>query len=216
MYTILINQDNTLTKTNTDNTRIMHRSNMVDKIHFLCPPQYGDYDMSLFTVALEYVSPISRTYRTEFLVSQPELYKDHLEYVLPVDTKLTSETGDVEIKFTFTLAELLEDGTKVNRVRHTDSTTITVIPVEAWSDQIATADLSTLAEIMLANQSLAEQIKALADQFNATKADSLILDADNDKLILKGNDAVLSEIELGELGDEIVDASDDGLIEVII
>lgn len=216
MYTILINQDNSLTKTNPDNIRIMHRSNMVDKIHFLCEPNYGEYDMRDFTVALEYVSPISRTYRTEFLTAQTELYKDRIEYILPIDTKLTAEHGDVEIKFTFTQADMLEDGTRVNRVRHTDATKITIIPVEAWSDQINSADLSTLAEIMLANQSMMEQVKALANQFNATKADDLVLDADANKLVLKSENKVLREIDLKDLGDEIVDAAEDGLVEMII
>lgn len=214
MYTILINNDNTLTKSVVE--RIMHRSNMVDKIHFLVPQMYNEFDMKQFTVCLEYTSPISRKYRTEILIPQEELYKDRLEYVLPVDTKLTSEPGEVQIKFTFTMLDMLEDGTKVSRVRVTDTTTLTIIPIDNWSDQIAETDLGNLAEIMLAMQAQNEEMKALVEAIHNNKADSLELDEETGTLKLKNGDTVLSEISTDDLGDVMSETENDGLVKVII
>lgn len=52
------------------------------------------------TVVMEYTLPVSKKYRTEFLVASEELYKDYVEYTLPFDTKLTSEAGDIEVQLT--------------------------------------------------------------------------------------------------------------------
>ena len=55
------------------------------------------------TVVMEYILPVSKKYRTEFLVASEELYKDYVEYTLPFDTKLTSEAGDIEVQLTRTV-----------------------------------------------------------------------------------------------------------------
>lgn len=84
MYTFLINEDNTLSCS--VNERIMERSKQVDTLHFLADPTYKDVDMSDFTVYMEYLLPISKRYKTEILVKSKELYKNKLEYKLPIDT----------------------------------------------------------------------------------------------------------------------------------
>ena len=82
MYTFLIGDDNTLTASVTE--RIMERSKMVDNMHFLADQIYKDVNMSDFTVMLEYVLPISKKYKTEFLKKSENLYKNKLEYLLPI------------------------------------------------------------------------------------------------------------------------------------
>ena len=99
MYTILVNDDNTLTTSVRE--RIMQRSKLVDSLHFLCPQTYKELDMADFTVTLEYILPVSREYKTEELVKSDELYKEMLEYKLPFDTDLTKEAGEIEVKLTF-------------------------------------------------------------------------------------------------------------------
>ena len=99
MYTFLINEDNTLTVSKRE--RIMERSKQVDTLHFLADTTYKDVDMSEFTVMLEYVLPISKRYKTEILQKSEELYKNKLEYKLPIDTNLTNEPGDIQIQLTF-------------------------------------------------------------------------------------------------------------------
>jgi hypothetical protein len=215
MYTILINNDNTLTKS--IETRIMHRSNMVDKIHFLCEPKYNEYDMSEFTVALEYKTPISATYRVEVLSPSEELYKERLEYMLPVDTNITSEVGDIELKFKFTNIEMQPDGSVIERVRETDTTTITVLPVSKWDEYISNSDLGSLAEILLNIQAQSIKQADLAEQLNASKADDLAVDVENNKLYATSNGKIIGTgVNLDDLGDALAEATDDGLIRVII
>lgn len=89
---------------------IVCRSKLVDKLHFLTAQTYGEYDMSQFTVTLEYKLPISKEYHTETLKLSDALYKDEwLEYVLPFDTALTKEAGEIEILITFTAAVANEE-----------------------------------------------------------------------------------------------------------
>ena len=94
MYTILINEDNTLTASVVE--RVMQQSKLVDTLHFLADPEYKGKDMRDYVVMLEYRLPVSKKYRTEFLTLSDELYKNKLEYKLPFDTALTSEAGVIE------------------------------------------------------------------------------------------------------------------------
>ena len=61
MYTILVNDDNTLTTSVRE--RIMQRSKLVDSLHFLVEPTYKELNIADFTVTLEYVLPISKKYK---------------------------------------------------------------------------------------------------------------------------------------------------------
>ena len=71
MYTILVNQDNTMSTSVRE--RIMQRSKLVDSLHFLVDHIYKELDMSDFTVTMEYILPISKKYVTEILVKSNEL-----------------------------------------------------------------------------------------------------------------------------------------------
>lgn len=84
MYTFLINANNTLTCTVQD--AIMERSKQVDTLHFLADATYKGVDMSDYTVYMEILLPVSKRYKTEILVKSDELYKNKLEYKLPIDT----------------------------------------------------------------------------------------------------------------------------------
>ena len=94
MYTILLNESNELTTSVRE--RIMQRSKLVDSLHFLVDPIYKGINMSDFTVMMEYILPISREYKTEYLVKSDALYKEKLEYKLPFDTCLTKEAGKID------------------------------------------------------------------------------------------------------------------------
>ena len=87
MYTILVDDSNALITTVRE--RIIQRSKLVDNLHFLVNPTYKNFDMSQFTAVMEYVTPVSRELHTEFLTQSQELYKDMIEYKLPIDTNIT-------------------------------------------------------------------------------------------------------------------------------
>lgn len=213
MYTILVNDDNSLTTT--VKQRIMHRSTMVDDLHFLVNPTYNGHDMSVFTCTLEYVLPVSKEYTAEVLVLSPELYKDKLEYKLPVDTKLTSEAGSISLKLTFTNLEMDDTGKIVERVRKIDSTTIDVIAVEQWSDYIPSANLDPIVEMLLIAQREREAIKDYAEQLHTTKLDDIVLDVESNEVYGVANGKRSGQgFSLIDLGDEIAEETE--VVRVII
>ena len=184
MYTFLIGDDNTLTASVTE--RIMERSKMVDNMHFLADQIYKDVNMSDFTVMLEYVLPISKKYKTEFLKKSENLYKNKLEYLLPFDTNLTSEAGDIEIQLTFTKVEMISECKTTQYVRKVGPGIVHIIPISKWSDIIPDEALSTLDQRIIALEALN---KAMTDRFNINldnKADNLMYD-DEHRIQLTSN-----------------------------
>ena len=182
MYVILVNKDNSLIVTQKE--RIMQRSKLVDTLWFLVPPDYNEHNMANFTVLLEYVLPISKKYRNEILSIANETYKGYLIYKLPVDTMLTDEHGDIELQLSFISVELDVSGTPVQRVRKTSPTSITIIPISAWSDIIPDSALSAIDQRIIKTDA---QIKALNDMNNAlfySKADDISYDKENNELQL--------------------------------
>ena len=215
MYTILVTEDNKLITSVKE--RIMQRSKLVDTLHFLVDPLYKDINMSDFTVTMEYVLPISKKYCTEILILSEEPYKEKLEYKLPFDTKLTSEAGNIEITLSFTKLDLDTEGNNIQYVRKTDTSTITIIPISAWSDIIPDQALSVVDAKILEIQG---QIKALEELNNVTataKADNIVLDESTHELYLTANgEAIGNRIDMDELGDAIVENAEDGLVTMII
>lgn len=174
MYTILLNESNELITSVKE--RIMQRSKLVDSLHFLVDPIYKEMSMSDFLVTMEYILPISREYKTEILVQSPELYKGKLEYKLPFDTCLTKEHGKIEVQLTFTKVELTPDGDNIQYVRKTSPTTITIVPIAAWSDIIADDALTALDQRIIQTQAMIEAVDEMNWNLDETKADNIIYD----------------------------------------
>ena len=215
LYTILINDDNTLTTSVRE--RIMQRSKLVDSLHFLCPPTYKELDMTDFTVTLEYILPVSREYKTEELIKSDELYKDMLEYKVPFDTDLTKEAGEIEVKLTFSKVDLDEEGNNIQYVRKISSTTIAIVPIEAWCDIIPDKALDAIDQRIIKTDA---QIKALMEASEVTrleKADNIVLDGETKELYLTADgEQIGDKVKLSDLGDEIIQSSNEGLVTMII
>ena len=216
MYTIVVQDTNTMLVTVRE--RIMQRSKLMDDLHFLVDPLYKDeIDMTGFTAVMEYILPVSREYKTELLTLSEELYKDKLEYKLPFDTKLTKEAGDIEIQLSFTKTDIDEDGLSYQYVRKTSPCIITITPVSAWSDIIPDSALTALDQRMI---KVDAQIKALSetgDIMAATKADNIVLDNETHELYLTANgNKIGDKIHLTDLGDTLVESSEEGLVQIIL
>ena len=163
MYVILVNSDDSLYGSKKE--RLMQRQKLVNKLVFIADPIYNGIDMTDATVMLEYLLPVSREYKTEILTLSDERYDNHfLQYELPLDTKLSSEAGKIELQLTFVKTELDECGNDIQRVRKTSTTTINVIPIDAWSDIIPDSALSSIDERLI---KLDAQTRALTDLVNA-------------------------------------------------
>ena len=216
MYTILVTQENELITSVRE--RIMKRSKMVDKLHFLVDQFYKeDIDMTDFNVMLEYVMPESREYKTELLVRSEELYKDKLEYTLPFDTKFTKEAGEIEIQLTFTKVDIDENGNNVQYVRKTSPTTITITPISTWSDFVYDEALNAMDALALKLDGYMKQQEEIATMYQDEKADDIKLDTSTGELYLVSkNDKIGTPIALDDLSDAITEHSDEGLVTMMI
>lgn len=185
MYVILIDKDNSMITT--QKQRIIQRSKLVDELCFLTAPTYNGYNMADFTVLLEYVLPVSRAYKNEILV-RSEDYKDYLRYMLPIDTELTLEAGDVEIKISFILSELDSSGRSIQRVRKISGTTITILPIESWCDVIPDSSLEAIDQLIIRTDAQIKALDQLATFINENKADDFSYDRDSGEFqLLSGN-----------------------------
>lgn len=185
MYTILLNESNELVTSVRE--RIMQRSKLVDTLHFLVDPMYKGIDMSNFTAMMEFITPVSREYKTEILVKSNELYKNKLEYKLPFDTCLTREAGKIEVQLTFVKVELDMDGNPIQRVRKTSPTTITIVPISAWSNVIADSALTALDQRLIQVDAAIAAANELNDYLSATKADNIMLNKETNTIQLSAN-----------------------------
>lgn len=216
-YVILVNDDNSLYGSKKE--RIMQRSKCVDVLKFVVNPIYKDIDMTDASVMLEYILPVSREYKTEYLVLSDEKYNDcFLQYNLPFDSNLTKESGAIELQLTFVRADLDSKGNPVQMVRKTSTTTIDIIPISAWSDLIPDEALSALDQRIMMQDA---QIKTLNDLINAfdgssfdgnvTMVDNLVYNKAEETLQLSSNGVgVGSKVSIRDMIDDGVPVVDLG------
>lgn len=226
MYTILVKNDNTLLTTVRE--RIMQRSKLVDSMHFITSKMYNNLDMEDFTVLLEYKLPVSKDYHSEVLTLSNNNYTNvgtdngdlsgvKLEYKLPFDTNLTKEAGDIEVQLTFLKVELQEDGTGVQYVRKTTPTTVTIVPIAAWSDIIPDNALNALDQKLLQVDAQIQALSDYGDIMATTKADNIVLDTETHEIYLTAEgEQIGDKISLNELTTSIVENANEGLVSVIV
>lgn len=151
MYTIYLKDDNSLVVS--DKTkRIMQRSSLVDSMHFLVPQYYNGLDMREFSCMMEYILPCSKTYTVEYLEQSAELYEEkYIEYLIPMDTKLTSEAGDIQVQLTFCKTEFDNYGAETGKqyIRKTGKSKIIITPIAKWSDIIPNEPVDVLDKKLL-------------------------------------------------------------------
>jgi hypothetical protein len=194
MYTILVNDSNALVTTVKE--RIMQRSKLVDKLHFLINPTYKEHDMTKFTVVMEYISPVSRELHTELLTQSGELYKGMIEYTLPFDTSLTKEAGDIEILLTFTYVDMDADGNSYQYVRKTTPTTVTIIAVPAWCNIVPDGALDAIDRKLVEMGAMMNALNDMSQILSDTKADNIKYNEDTSELQLLSGKT--------EIGDKVV------------
>ena len=201
MYTILVCDDNSLMTTKRE--RIMQRSKLTETLQFLIPKFYNELDMSDYTVQLEYILPCSRRYCSEILNLSNEMYKDHLRYLLPFDTKLTSEAGEIEIQLTFVKTELDVNGNGIQHVRKTSTTKINIVPISAWSDIIPDSALSAIDERLI---KLDAQMRGMNEYLNVidyNQVDNLVYDDKSETLqLMAGNKGIGNKVSVRDMLDD--------------
>ena len=204
MYTILVNDDNTLLTTVKE--RIMQKSKLVDDLHFIANKIYKTKNMEEFQVLMEYILPMSKEYKSEILSLSSNDYDGtgkYLEYKLPFDTNLTKEAGKIEVQLTFTKVDLDEEGNGIQYVRKTSPCTITIVPIAAWSNIIPDDALNAIDQQMLKLDARMKELEDIAFDFAGTKADNIVYDAETQTLQLTASgEAIGQSISVNELLEE--------------
>lgn len=129
MYTLKINDDNTVTTTVKET--LIERSNYVDKIQIVTSKLYREQiDISDATLYMKYKLPVSNKIKlTQLTVNDLAYETNYIQYLIPVDAALTAEAGDIEVSFTFLKLVANDDGTYTSYIRKTTSGVIHITPL---------------------------------------------------------------------------------------
>lgn len=212
MYTILFkSEDKSLQAT--VRTKIYQRESLVDKFRFLIPQTYNDVDLSDFAVVLKYLDQGNEA-QTEILTREDELYKDYYSYILPVDTNLTRFAGDITLHLTMSKVDMEE---MKEYSLETGETTITISPLSDYYHFTSNKTFDVITQKVNELNVKLEAMDKMATAYDASKADNIKLDTESSELYLTSNGKTIGDkISLNDLGDEIADTTEDGLIKVVL
>lgn len=168
---------------------LMQRSKLVDEVWFLVNPKYKtcENDMSVFSVLLEYILPVSKSYHSLELVKDNEGYKEYIKYVVPLDSNLSSEAGDIQLQLSFIYAGLDADGKGIQKVRKTKATKLHITPVANWGDIIPDASLAAIDQRIIKTQAQIKELGYYAEILNENQVDNLVYNSTDETLQLSAN-----------------------------
>lgn len=210
-YVIIVENDGSLY--GSCKKRIMQREKLFNKLWILVPPCYNGFDMSECTVTMRYLLPISREFRTETLVLSDERYEEYLKYVLPIDTDLSKEWGNIELNLTFTMLDVDNDGNIVQRVRKTDNHILTITKIPDWDSIVPDSALSAIDQRIIMQTAQIKALESLAQTLGEDKVDNLIYNSGDETLHLSANGKVVgNKVSVKEMmrdGIPVVDLDSD-------
>lgn len=210
-YTIIVCDDGNLY--GSVKTKIMQKEKLFNKLWFLVPPHYNGHDMSKCTLTMRYLLPISKEFRTETLAFSDN-YEEYLRYVLPVDTCLTKEHGDIELNLTFTMLDTDENGNIIQRVRKTDNHILTITRLPDWDSIIPDTALSALDQRILKQDAQIQALNELANALDNNKADNIVYNDREETLqLMAGNKKIGNKVSVRDMLDEgtpVVDLDSNG------
>lgn len=201
-----MNNDKSLTATVV--TTLYQREKLADKIQILIPPNYGELDLSEFTATLKYVDQANVPH-AEILKKDAELYKEHIRYVLPVDTELTQYAGDITIRLTFTKTDM--EARKVFVV-HTGELVIKISPLKDYYSFVPDESLEFVDQIVSDLQNKISALDKIADIYDKTKADNIQIKNGKTLQLLSNHTPIGDEVTVfseGSGGDTGCDGSFD-------
>lgn len=202
-YTIIVENDNSLY--GSCKTKIMQREKLFNKVWFLVPQFYNGYDMSQCTLTMRYLLPISKEFKTETLVLSDERYQECLKYVLPIDTNLSKECGDIELNLTFTMLDVDDSGNVVQRVRKTDNHIMHITKLPNWDSVIPDSSLEALDQRILKMDAQMKYLNEMNQIVADNKADNIKYnEATNELQLLSGDKEIGNKVTL-KTGEEALE-----------
>ncbi len=214
MYTLLVNDDNTIFPTKKE--RIVQRSKLCDNIGILVPLNYKDKNMQEFEVTMLYELPISQEQYSISLIPENEIYQKYeeyfLRYIIPADTWITKEFGNVSFTLTFTKVEMSENAEVSQYVRKATGGIIEIAKCSDWASKIADPLLQTIDQRIIQLQMVAKQMDEISQYIYDNKADDLSYENNKLWLLANGNKigspaTITSTGAVDESGVPIVDFS---------
>lgn len=212
-YIFLLEDDNEIVASHRE--VIMQRSKLIDEVWFLVNPKYKtiENDMSIFSVMLEYLLPVSKSYHSLELVKDEEGYEEYLKYVVPLDTNLSAEAGDIQLQLTFVYVGLDADGKDVQKVRKTKPAKLHITPIAAWGDIIPDSALSALDQRIIKTQAQINELGYYAEIINQNQVDNLVYDDNSETLqLMAGDKGVGNKVSVRDMledGTPVVDLNSD-------
>ena len=212
-YIFLLENDNEIFASHRE--VLMQRSKLVDEVWFLVNPEYKtcENDMSVFSVILEYILPNSKSYHSLELVQDKEGYKEYLKYVVPLDSNLSSESGDIQLQLSFIYVGLDADGNGVQKVRKTLPTKLHITPVAAWGDIIPDSALSAIDQRIIKTQAQIKELGYYAEILGENQVNNLAYDDKSETLqLMAGSKEIGSKVSVREImsdGVPVVDLDSD-------
>lgn len=208
-FTIKMNAVKQLIVTNMIN--LCQHDSFIDKVQFIIPYIYNEFDLREFTATLTYVDSANIAH-AEILEPQEDLYKeDYIQYFLPVTSQLSKSAGDIEVRLIFTKT----DGEKqVNYVLQTLTAIIPIVPIKDFYRVVPDESLDFVSKSVLKIQQAVDELNKTAEIYNETKADNHIVDENTGKVFLTANGVKIGDgLDLASV--EVSDGDDDAVDGVI-
>lgn len=174
MYTIVMRDDKSLRVT--EKTTLYQREKLVDKMQFLIPLQYDKVDLSDFTVTLKYldqgnVAHVEILSKPVNVAENTVEYNGYSRYILPIDTKLTQFSGDINIRITLSKVDLEN---KTQYVLHTGEATISILPLSDYYAFVTDESLEYIDQLIGNLDAKIEEINRISEIYDEQKADNIV------------------------------------------
>lgn len=105
-------------------------------------------------------------------MASENIYKDFVEYLLPVKSSMTKEPGIIVFCVTFLQNAEEKDQAIVLKTQPAD---IMITETDGWSGDLPDDTLNAIDEKMLELQEMQGELKNMQDHLNNNKADGLIV-----------------------------------------
>lgn len=204
MYTIIIGCDGSVASSVVE--AITQNSNFAHTIRILAPQQYCGYNTMDFSAVFEYCTA-NGVVGAENLTPSEHLYKDFIEYILPVKISMTKESG--VLKFCITFLKSIKEGNNqyTDVVLKTQQAELAVSYTDGWTGDLPDDTLGAIDEKLSELGQMQCELKEMQENLNAGKADNIIyqnkelqLTANGepigDKVKIEGGDGSIKWVEV--------------------
>lgn len=206
MYIVIMDSDKQLIPT--IKQAIYRGENMMDDVKFLLPLTYKKFNLSEFTVTLQYIQNKKIVYEETLTLDNPPLRTDRLSFSLQLNSIFTQKEGELEVQLRATKVDV---DAAIQYILKTSTCYIDILP----SCHYETGD-ATEAEIGSKLEEIGSKLEVI-DSVLATKADNISLDSENGEIILSSSGSKIGDaISANELGNTISEYTVDGLVNVLI